>query len=288
MNPTFYHLLAAVWFFSSILNSIQANEAPIRLSYRVNEPVIQRSRVTVEVTTQTPEGPMQTKAFQEAEARVQLDQLPKTTPYPLTITFERLRVGQETNDRKITFDSKSPQTSPFITALSQAIDQPIQVAVGKSLHLMSESQKLKQLMKDLKSMGGFNVQNLLSEMVQQRFALANQPLEAGRDYQQILKQGTSENEPVELTYRIVEISPKEVRAIVDGIIPTTTIPWNQGAATAKVSGSIDGKVVWNRDNGMIYRSRLNYLYRGTVMENGREFPFELRMTHQDVSKAINS
>lgn len=266
-------------------------ETPIHLQYRVDEPVTQRSRVTVDITQQKPNGAEYLSAFQEAEAQISLDKEPNSPPYELTLVLTQLRVGLEAEDKTVMFDSQSPQTSPLIAALSKVIGEPIRMTVGEHLQILNTSSDLQRLMKDLKLMGGFNINNLISEMVQQRFALANQALEVGKSYEQTLKRGSDGNSPVELTYRIVEISPTEVRATVEGNVPASTMQLIQGQpgsnvmpSALKVTGAIEGKVVWNRENALVYRSKLNYLYRGVIADRGRDTPFELRMTHQDVSR----
>jgi hypothetical protein len=267
----------------------QALDAPIRLQYPLHTPVTQRSRVTVEVTQRQPDHSVSLSAYQEAEAQIALNEPPTNPPYELTLTLNRLRVGLETEDKKLAFDSESSKDSPLMSALSQMIGQPMQLAVGESLKILNPSKESQVLMKDLKLMGGFNVTNLISEMVQQRFALANQPLQVGNRYLQVLKQGIDGHSPIELTYHIVEISPTEVRAVVTGSIPPSTLQWMQNPlaptstpSTLKVTGTINGKAVWNRENALLYRAKLNYFYRGEIADDNT--PFELKMTHHDVSQ----
>lgn len=272
----------------SLPTLVSAAETTARLDFPVNETIVQKSRVTVDVAQNRTEGRSYIGAFQESESELRLDTPINQLPYELTVTLRRLKVGVELGDNIITFDSDSSKDSPFVNALSRVLNVPVRLKVGDELEVIDAPIEGKRLMNDLKSMGGFNINHLLSELVQQRFALANQPLQVGKSYRQVLRRGADGQTPIEITYRIIEITADEVRATVEGSMPSfdfQTPPALLGLgvvpSSVKVAGSIEGKVVWNRHNALIYRSIINYLYRGDIGERGQTTPFELRMTHHD-------
>lgn len=287
------HLRFSCWMalfaLPTVLGAIA--EAPVRLQYQVDQPVLQRSRVSVEMTQKKPDKPIVVSAYQEAEASLLLSASPSEPPYQLVLTLNQLRVGLESDRKRVVFDSKSPQDSPLLAELDKVVGEPIHITVGENLQIQSSSEAFQRLMKDLKLMGGFNLSNLFSEMVQQLFALTGKSLQVGQSYTRELKLGANNGAPIELTYEVVGISPEEVRATVNGTIPASSIQLPQGAlgaaspaAVLKVSGAIDGKAVWSRQNALVYKTKIDYVYRGTVFENGHQWPFELHMSHADATR----
>lgn len=287
------HLRFSCWMALVALPTVLSavTPSPVRLQYKADQAVLQRSRVSVEMTQKKPDKPLVVSAYQEAEARLQLSESPREPPYQLVMTLNQLRVGLESDRKRIAFDSKSPQDSPLLAELDKVMGEPIQLTVGENLQIQSSSEEFQRLIQDLRLMGGFNLSNLFSEMVQQLFALTGKSLEVGQRYTRELKLGAHTGAPIELTYEVVGISPEEVRATVDGTIPASSIQLPQGAlgaaspaAVLKVSGAIDGKVVWSRQNALVYRTKIDYVYRGMVFEGGHQWPFELRMSHADATR----
>lgn len=266
-------------------------ESPVRLQYKADQKVLQRSRVSVEMTQKKPDRPIIVSAYQEAEASLQLSETPRESPYQLVMTLNQLRVGLEADRKRIAFDSKSPQDSPLLAELDKVIGEPIHITVGENLQMQSSSQEFQRLMKDLRLLGGFNLGNLFSEMVQQLFALTGKSLQVGQSYTRELKLGANNGASIELTYEVVGISPDEIRATVHGTIPASSIQLAQGAmgaaspaAVLRASGAIDGKAVWNRQNALVYKTKIDYVYKGMVFENGQQWPFELHMSHADATR----
>lgn len=276
--------LLPVWGMAAV-------DSSVRLEYHVDEPVLQRSRVSVDITQHKPDKTVSVSAYQEANAQLQLKKQPRETPYVLLLTLNQLRVGLDTDKTKISFDSASDPQSPLLSELSKVIGEPIELTIGDNLQIQSSSPEFQKLMKDLRQLGGFTLSNLFSEMVQQLFALTDKPLRIGQSYSRQLKLGSNGGAPITLTYKVVGISPDEVRATVVGKVPEASIQLPKGAlgvessaAMLKVSGSIDGKAVWSRKNALIYKTKIDYVYSGVIAEGGHEWPFTLRMNHSDSTR----
>ena len=44
-----------------------------------------------------------------------------------------------------------------------------------------------------------------------------------------------------------------------------------------LSGSVSGKVVWSRSNALIYKTKIDYDYQGTMTTEGRELPISIQL-----------
>lgn len=287
MSHRIFRLFGRRWTIAFGLLTTTVMADPILLHYEPDLPVLQRSHVTLDLIQKSPKKTLQTHAYQEAKAEARMTSSTYSPRPQLTVTLNQLRLGFESGDKRVTLDSASPKNSPFLNQIATIIGEPIQVTLGENLHIETTSAAYQRLIKDLKPLNGFSLANLFSEMFQQAFALADKLLEVNTSYTRELKLGADQQVPVTLTYRIIEITPDEVRAVVEGNIKEVSFQLAPGvlsqteAATVQAKASIKGKAVWSRANALVHRSKIHCLYEGTIIDHDTPRPFQLQLEHQD-------
>lgn len=271
------------------LTTAELTAAPTFLQYETQSPVMQQSRVSIEVTQQLADKTYRLKAYQEEEAELKLHSVSKP-PYEATLVLKKLGVGMNNGHQEVVFSSDGSETSPLLAEVEKVVNLPVRFSIGDQLQILSEDEALIRLANRLEPLNGFNLQRLFSQMFYHLFALANTPLEVGQTYERSLQ--LAPKTPVVLKYQIVGITTDEVRATIAGEVENAPLAFTQGIlrsgahpTTLKVSGKIDGKAVWSRQNALIYKTRIHSQYEGTVLEEGREHSFAMSMLHTDSTRS---
>lgn len=274
-----------------------AAQGPVQLQYLTEQPVLQTSSVHIRVKHDdghsTPDV-----ADQEMQAKLIIDNGGKQRaiikpPVEVTFDLESLKVGTEAKGKSVSFDSKNPGSSPFMTEISKIVGKPMQVTVGEDLRVNAKSKEFVKLLQSLERLGGFRAGNLISEMFQHLFALAGEQLQVGQEYTHQLALGADQSIPVEVTYKIAAITDTEVRAVITGGFDEVEIAkvsignhGTSGEQKLKLAGDIKGKAVWSRKNALIYKTRVDYTYEGSLSDGTQEIPIHVKLRHKDTTKAL--
>ncbi len=291
----FYQFIATMIIPSFLV----AGSDSVRLQYLANQPVLQTSTVHVELTHGDPHKTVPSIAHQEIQAKLTVtgdgqQQVALHPPLDLNVVIESLKVGIDARGHSVSFDSSNPEKSPLMSEVAKVIGRPVKVAVGANLAVESDSKDFVKLSRSLEQLGGFRTTNLLSELLQNLFALAGRDLHVGDEYTIQLALGADHSVPMKITYKIANITDSEVRAVIHGGFDSVEIHGDALAHKAEakspqhlqMSGEIDGKAVWSRKNALVYKTRIDYTYTGSLDEDGHEIPVYLRLHHEDSSKAI--
>lgn len=277
--------------------AVQAVPDSVQLHYQPDHPVLQTSLVTIQVS-QGEDQAVPDTAQQEVQATLVIEgydnqEALMQPPLDMSFVLEALKLDTTIKGKEAVFDSKNPGSSLFMKELSKVFNHPIQLTVEKDLNVTAKSKEDLRMLQDVECLGGFQVGNLVLEMLQHLFALAGEELQVGQRYTHQLTLGADQNIPVEMTYKVVGITDHEVRATVKGGFDEVELAKisignqaAQGGQTLRLFGNIDGKVVWSRKNALIYKTRVNYRYEGVLVDAEQEIPIKVQLSHQDSTKAI--
>lgn len=279
------------WIAACLLPAILvANDLPVRLKYLSGHPVLQESHMTVDVSLKKGEQEKQLRAIQQAQAEVTLEPTVSQPPFELTLQLKQLRLEVGSGSRQETFDLLQPGSSRFLTELSAAVQQPIRVVIGQNWEIQSDSTAFQSLIQELQRLNGFSFGALFSEFFQHLFALANRDLEVGTTVTQQVKLGANKEVSLPVEYRVVGITDREVRATLGGQLEPVTLQLARGLpgpeakpTLLKLSGQLEGKVVWSRADALIHKAKSTFVYRGTLVDETGEWPIELQLSQENSS-----
>ncbi len=284
-----------LWLISLPLTACAVSE-PVQLKYPLDRPVRESSHWTTTIQS----GGNLLQLYKKAQADLELKSDKGTSaivtkpPFVLQVNLKGLQVGAD-GSHSAHFDSEAPEQSTGMQEISKALNIPVTLTIGDHLQISaSSSDNYHEATQELSQLGGFQVDNLFSEMVQHLFALAGQDLHEGDKFrrQVVIPSG---REPVTLEYQIVKITPQEIRAVVNGKVPSWTMQVKEGLvpaagvdqpASMALTGTVSGKIVWSRSNALIYKTRIDYDYQGTLTVNERESPISIQLHHLDTTNRL--
>lgn len=277
--------------------SVMAAPSAIRLGYLTDHPVDQTSSLTVEIEQHRDRGVTTSSARQEIQATLNIpgssNQVVKSLPVNLTVDLQALKVGSNAGGHTIAFDSNRPGESPFLAEVSKLIGRSVTFSVDEDLQIGVESPEFVRFLRQLEQIGGFRAGGLFSQVLQNLFALAGQNLQVGTEVTRQFALGGDQDVSMNVVYRVADITDKEVRAVVSGGFDAVEIeqagfggPQGDAQVALSLEGRVEGKATWSRKNALVYRTRIDYIYNGVLTVNGVETPLEVRLRHEDQSKAI--
>ncbi len=276
-----YPFFVAAIFLPTFL---MGGQDAIRLQYPLNQAVVQTSSLDIEISQGNDEVP----SIAHQEVRAKLAVTASNSPRQLEFTLQSLQVGVESEGNALQYDSTEPRNSPLMTEIAKILNRPLKVVVDSNLKIGAESKEFLKFSQTLEHLGGFRATNLLSETLQNLFVLADKDIHEGETYHLDMALGADPNVKMEISYHIVAITDKEVRAEVSGGFDSVEILrfTPHSAERLFLEGNIRGKAVWSRKNALIYKTRIDYSYNGVLEGEGREIPVELHIHHEDSSRAI--
>lgn len=283
---------------------LSASAEQVHLHYWPDRPVLQTSRMDVDISApgllSVPAEQPILHASQEVQAVLEVKgsngEPIERLPVELSFALQSLNVGVEANGRSVHYSTSTPDSSEFMKEVAKSLNSPVRVQLGPDFSLDASSEDFLKLVRDMEKLEGFRLNNLISEMFQQLFAVAGENLAVGQAYTQTLALGGNQGRPFTVKYEIAGITDKEVRALVSGGFTPLQIPVSAALlgggrkqtqdAMLKLSGRIEGKAVWSRHNALIYKTRLEYLYDGELVDGKRSLPIQVRLRHQNATKAL--
>jgi len=265
----------------------------IQLKYLVGCPVQESSQWSTTIQSQGSLWQLYKKAQVDLEVKAAENNSGIATAFPLTLQMrlKGLQVGAD-GSSSAHFDSDAPEQSIGMQEISKTLYRSIELTIGDNLQISVESEDTSEVVQELQEVGGFQIENLFSEMVQHLFALAGRDLYEGDT---VIRQVSvpSSTETVSLEYKIVQITPQEVRATVQGTVPDWTMPVKQRLFNTKgssdqitLSGTVSGKIVWLRSNALIYKAKVDYDYHGTIDADGLTSPISVQLHHLDSTSRL--
>lgn len=295
----------SIFLTLAIPGFLSAQSASTQLRYLAEQPVLQKSQVSVEVAApgllSSQGGHPLLEATQNLESVLEIQgeagQPISQLPIDLFFSLRGLTVGIEANGHSVSYSSDHPDSSAFMKELSKSIGEPVRVRLGNNLKMDASSRDFLKLVRDMEKLDGFKLNNLITEVFQQLFALAGEDLQIGQTYTQNLTLGGDAMRPISIVYEIADITDKEVRAKVSGGFQPVRLPVtgtllggqptaDKSDAYLTIGGKIEGKAVWSRKNALIYKTRFQYLYEGELEEGSQSIPIQVRLKQQSSTKAL--
>ena len=244
-----------------------------QLHYLPNTPVHLTSSLKLDISQSLPGLSLSTKGTQQLEADMVLNNsqsdLPLTTP-PLNLTFvlKSLNIDLQANDETLTFRSDELGTSLYLSQLSKLIDRPIQLRLGEEFKLDRDNEELRRAVSELPVLTEISPDHLLVELFLHIFAAGGSKLQVGQVIEKDLSEWQIPSLPTKIFYTITEIDDYSVYADIHGEMEKRTFQLEGEVSVgntdepvaASLSGRMEGKVKWNRDNALLYELELDYAY----------------------------
>jgi len=228
----------------------------------------------MEMSQSLPGLSLSTRAKQQIEATLTVTtdnmDLPITQPpFDLIFVLKSLKIDLNANGEDITFDSNQMSESLYLNQVSKIIDRPIQIHFGDRFELQSQSDDLRQIIKELPVLQEIDPETLLMELFLHLFALEGKELTVGQTYQRNLGDHAIPTLPNVVKYTITAIDDYNIHAAISGNIEKRKLELKglvqvndkkQASVKASLSGTMNGNVKWNRDNAMLYNLEMEYAY----------------------------
>ena len=244
-----------------------------QLHYLPNTPVHLNSSLKLDISQSLPGLSLSTKGTQQLEADMVLNNsqsdLPLTMP-PLNLTFvlKSLNIDLQANDETLTFRSDEMGTSLYLSQLSKLIDRPIQLRLGEEFKLDRDNEELRRAVSELPVLTEISPDHLLVELFLHIFAAGGRELQVGQVIEKDLSDWQIPSLPTKIIYTITEIDDYSVYADIQGEMEKrmfqlegeVSVGNTDEPVAASLSGRMEGKVKWNRDNALLYELELDYAY----------------------------
>lgn len=228
----------------------------------------------MEMSQSLPGLSLSTRAKQQIDASLTVTtdntDMPITQPpFDLNFVLKSLKIDLYANDEDVAFDSDQMSESLYLNQVSKMIDRPIQMHFGDRFDLQSESEDLRQIIKELPVLQEVDLKSMLVELFLHFFALGGKELTVGQTYQRDLGDHSIPTLPNVVNYTITAIDDYNIHASISGNIEKRKLKLkglvqvnDKELANVEVSlsGTMNGKVKWNRDNAMLYDLEMEYAY----------------------------
>jgi hypothetical protein len=155
-------------------------------------------------------------------------------------------VGNDAGSFKV--NTRFPEDNIAAEALSKMINHPIQLHFGPDFQLEKGTRELQVLERKMGVFEDFNYGDVLEDLFQEFFLLANKNLKVGFTLSPEGSDG--------IVVKVVSITDDEVMADIHGEIIPRKNEWSENDVQVimEVKGKIDGQIAWKRSNALEYRS----------------------------------
>jgi len=232
----------------------------------------------------------------EAETAVSGEELKSrftTPPFNLSLTLKRLNVEMKTEEGTLSFDSSSPGSSLFLAQFGELAERPLPIRVEEGFVLKPETPKIVRTLQELPGVKDLHPEDFIRDFFYFQFALAGEELEEGKSYVRPLPQASGGVLFKEITYTVEKIDEKNIRARIFAASPPRkkplTEPFNSDneavtEMTMMLSGTIDGTLVWDRENALRYRLESVQSYEGRFDLMDEEIVMQFKVDHEVYSQ----
>jgi hypothetical protein len=273
-------------------------EKTANLHYLPNIPVHLNSEVTLDIRQTLPGLSLSTRGRQNISAVLVISSeqsdLPITRPpFDLTFVLKALKINLRANDKEISFDSDQMESSLFLSQVSKMIDRPIRIYFGEDFKLESGSAELRRIVKELPLLQEIHPENLLVELFLHLFAPGGKELTEGQTFKRDLGGNAIPSMPNSVEYRITNIDDYSVYADISGEIEkrefqlqglVKTEEKKEEVVGVRLSGMMNGKVKWNRDNALLYDLDVEYAYSAKFKLGEWEWVMNVALNVQNRTK----
>ncbi len=244
------------------------------LQYLPGQPVNLNSVLTLDITQSLPGLSLSTKGKQSFLAELTISQEQagmaiSQPPFDLNFHLKGIKIGLQANEQELVFDSSEMGSSLYLSQLSKLIDKPLHLRFKENFQLDRNAFDFKKTLEEFPIFQEINPVNLLDELFSHLFGAAGRQLKVGDVIERDFGERMISSLPTKVTYTITEIDDYHVYAEISGDIEKRKFDLQSlvqledkvmGTVSATLSGTLLGKIKWNRDNAMLYHLTLDYSY----------------------------
>lgn len=251
-----------------------AAEKKARLHYTPDTPVYLESGIELEITQSLPGLSLATRGTQSIGANLTLNTdhpgIPVTQgPADLSFVLKALKIDLKANDVELHFDSKDTEPSLYLNQVSKMISRPIKIHLNENFQLDGAGPDLSRMARELPVLKEVGAECILFELLLHLFALGGEELAEGKEIQRTIGGCAPSSLPPKIDYTITKIDDYNVYASFKGNIEKQKFQLlgevkiddqMQEFVNVTLSGSMEGKGRWNRDNAMLHELEALYTY----------------------------
>ena len=267
-----YWLAVGICMGSTLVGS---SEVTVRLQYLPHVPVVQTSRLQIEMNDAFPGFKIKGKAFQTIESVITLagdqSELPILQP-PLDLTYvlKKIHVELSANNVKKGFSSSYSPTSLPLVQGTALIDRPLKLRLDTKFSLEKENSSLKKLLDEIPILHDLRLESFFLEWFQHLFALSGKDLALGHSYKVVVQ---GENYPYTFQYTITSLTDDNIQADIQGLIESKGIKlkgqfpmdgMKNSDAELSVTAKVQGNASWNLHNALVFRLDTHSAYTGVL------------------------
>lgn len=268
-------------FLSITSFSLLCGQEVIRLEYLPEHPVEQSSILDIHIHNQLPGLKFNAVATQTLNATVAIDEGLASPPFTLLFLLKAIQLELKVNDRDVeALHENDPKTLQW-AQVNRLKNRPIKLSVDETFLVRSDAEELKRLLIELPVLQSIPIDLFLGEWFHPVFALAGKELKAGKSYQ--VETAIAGNK-VSLHYEIKSITDSAILAHVTGKMEPKerelVLPQQENSAKLSLEGSVNGDVLWNRENALLCQATLFYDFGGQMRIAEAEWPLHVEIKNQ--------
>lgn len=257
-----------------LLFTIQLQAGTASLRYLPDQPVSFKSTLNIDISQSLPGLSLSTKGKQHFDAEMIISQDQEglavlSPPFDIVFLLKGIKIDVQANGEDLHFDSKDKGNSLYLSQLSKLIDAPLHLHFGENYQIVGKNIGLNKSLEELPMLQEIDPVKILSELFLHLFGPAGKPLKEGDVIERNISEGLIPSLPEKVTYTVTKIDDYHIYADIQGTIEKKKFDLlslvklqekELASVSATLSGTIVGKIIWNRDNAMLHDLKLDYAY----------------------------
>lgn len=279
---------------------LAAGASSVKLQYLPHIPVTQNTQLTLTIDQSLPALKLDTVAGQNLRAQLTVlseQREGSITQPPLDMVFvlQGLNINLKANGETASFDSSMPGSSLMMAQVAKMIGRPIKLHFEENLSVDGGVQDIDALLRELPVLKDLEPKALLQELFQYLFALAGKELSVGDQILRTMPASKSIYSPLAFEYVVTAITDQEIQAALNGRIEPRTITLNKALkmdenteekVELSVSGTVSGRIAWNRQNAMIYHAQIEHVFSGILKIADWEWKLTATLNNDTATKRM--
>ena len=275
-----------------------AGPSTVKLQYLPHTPVMQHTHLILSIDQALPALKLDTEAQQNLQAQLillseQREGAVLQPPLDLIFQLRGMKINLKANGETASFDSSHPGSSLMMAQVAKMIDRPIKLHFEDDFTIDGGAQNLDLLLRELPVVKELEPQALLQDLFRHLFALAGKELSMGDQILRTLPPNKTIYSPSTYEYVVTAITDQEVQAALNGRIESRTIALNKSLkmdenteekAVLTVSGTVSGRITWNRQNAMIYHAEIEHVFSGLLKIADLEWKMTAKLNSDTTTK----
>ncbi|MEI8366454.1 MAG: hypothetical protein WCF65_08575 [Parachlamydiaceae bacterium] len=273
--------------------------AVIQLQFIPSAPVQQTNRLTIDVQESLPILNMTSQGSQLFKFDLVATNRPVaaelTFPAMMTLTIRDVSLRTRTGGQDLSFDLRSATNSPSLNAFAHLANQPLNLFIDAHGQVDSKNETFERLLKQYPALSQVPLDSLVKDLASGLFALYKEDLSVGAKIEMESSQGPIFAIPAFLTYEITDINDKEIVASLSGKINPSKIFLEKPVqidgkrpqqVEMTISGTLQGRVTWQRKNAMLYGGNCDYSYEAKLRAGERRWTMKMNISQTTSSTSL--